>query len=111
MPYEGLNGCAFYTKFIRERIFMPMNVDFSGVQPSNTYFFVMKILKRIKWLMPTCIRKRINKADLLGELLLSKSMFHELIQDKQYNEHDKCSANQIMKDWYLLKVREKLSTL
>lgn len=111
MPYEGLNGCAFYTKFIRERIFMPMNVDFSGVQPSNTYFFVMKILKRIKWLMPTCIRKRINKADSLGELLLSKSMFHELIQDKQYNEHDKCSANQIMKDWYLLKVREKLSTL
>ncbi len=111
MPYEGLNGCAFYTKFIRERIFMPMNVDFSGVQPSNTYFFVMKILKRIKWLMPTCIRKRINKADSLGELLLSKPMFHELIQDKQYSEHDKCSANQIMKDWYLLKVREKLSTL
>lgn len=87
-----------------------MNVDFSRQQP-KTYFRVMKLLKRIKWLAPTFIRNRMNKADSLGELLLSKFMFQELIQHKQYGEHDKCSANQIMKDWYLLKVREKLSTL
>jgi asparagine synthase (glutamine-hydrolysing) len=111
MPYEGLEGCAFYTKFIRERIFIPMNVDFAGKQSSNAYFLVMKLLKRVKWFIPTSVRNRIKKADPLGELLLSNSMFQELIRHKQYSKHDKCSANQIMKDWYLLKVREMLSSM
>ena len=61
--------------------------------------------------MPIFIRNRINKIDLLGELLLSKHMQQELILHKQYSERDKCSANQFMKDWYLLKVEEKLSQL
>ena len=111
MPYEGFNGCAFYTKFIRERIFIPMRVDLSGQQQSYLYFFIMKFMKRIKRLIPTFIRNRIKKADPLGELLLSKSMLHELIRHKKYDKHDKYSANQIMKDWYLLKVQEKLDAL
>ena len=61
--------------------------------------------------MPIFIRNRINKIDLLGELLLSKHMQQELILHKQYSERDKCSANQFMKDWYLLKVEEKLFQL
>lgn len=111
MPYECLNGCSFYENFVRERIFKPMNVDYSRKHPSFYYFIRMKLLKRLKWLMPIFIRNRINKIDLLGELLLSKHMQQELILHKQYSERDKCSANQFMKDWYLLKVEEKLSQL
>lgn len=108
MPYKGLKGCSKYVDFIRERIFIPMNVDFSGRDIPNSYFYKMKILRRIKWLIPAFIRNRMNKADLLGELLLSKSMLRELIQHKQYGEYDKCSANQIMKDWYLLRVKQQI---
>jgi asparagine synthase (glutamine-hydrolysing) len=108
MPWDELYRCGFYTHFIREYIFKEMNVDFSREYPSDQYYFRMKLRKRLVRLLPDCVRNKVKKSDVLGEVILSKPMFDELCQKKLYKETAKCSANQIMKDWYLLKIREML---
>lgn len=115
MPFDCLYQCNYYTQFLRENIFKTMNVDFPTPYPSTFYFHVMKLRKRIKWLLPTFLRNYLrtytHQIDILGELLLSQSMFDELVKQKRYSAKSKFSANQIMMDWYLMKVEQLLKDL
>ncbi|MBR5855625.1 MAG: hypothetical protein IKY87_08175 [Paludibacteraceae bacterium] len=109
MPFEDLYGCLFYTKLIRENLFKKMGVDFPNPYPSKWYFYKMKLRKRIKKVLLPFIHRNTYKMDSLGELLLSKPMLDELIAKKQYRLKVGHFANEIMKDWYLMKVKEMLN--
>lgn len=100
----------FYTHTIRQHIFIPMKVDFEQKQENRVFFYKRKIRNRIKHLLPiTILRLRKNTNDILGERELAKPMLEELIQHGIYrNKRYAISANQIMKDWYLMKVRQVL---
>ena len=69
----------------------------------------MKLRKRIKKVLLPFIHRNTYKMDSLGELLLSKPMLDELIAKKQYRLKVGHFANEIMKDWYLMKVKEMLN--
>lgn len=112
MPYEALLNKSFYTNYVRTQIFQPMQVDYQAPKHSIWYYYGMKVRKRIKSLLPTNIAHRfVLLQDTLGEKELSKSLLEELVQKKVYQtESQALSINQIIKDWYLLKVRECLQS-
>lgn len=111
LPYEDLRSCKLYTDYIRTQIFRPMGVDFPVVIPTGWYFFRAKIRRRIKRILPSSfVHKRVNLKDALGEFELAKPLLDELIEEKVYSsENLVLSVNQIMKDWYVMKVRQYLS--
>lgn len=108
LPFDSLNKCTFYKNFVRTQYFQPMNVDYHNTQQSTFYFYRMKLRKRIKQLLPIYIRHRYaHLEDSLGEKELVEPLLNELIAKRVYkNKRYYSSINQIMKDWYLLKVRE-----
>lgn len=113
MPYEGLKECCFYTNFIRNRIFAPLGVDFSQTKLPLSFYRKQKVRKRLKSLLPTqLIHTLANLSDTIGEYELMQPLLKELIENGKYKtERDFCSNNQVIRDWYLMKVRQLLEKL
>lgn len=110
MPYQGLKNQSFYTEYVRTQVFQPMQVDYISPSHSAFYYYLMKIKKRIKAFLPINLAHCfVHLQDSLGEKELSQPLLKELIQKSIYRSmKDVLCINQIMKDWYLLKVREYL---
>lgn len=110
MPYAGLENCNYYTTFIRKYIFIPLGVDFPAKQPKAFFFRYQKVRKRLKALLPaSMVHKRAHLVDSLAEHELMRPLLHELIANKVYkNENVYRSNNQVIRDWYLMKVRALL---
>ncbi|MGM9836909.1 MAG: asparagine synthase-related protein [Paludibacteraceae bacterium] len=111
LPYELLIHQSYYTDFVRTKIFQPLQVDYPSARHSQGWYLYNKIIKRIKFILPATIsRYFVHLQDSLGERELSQPLLDELLAKKVYDsDKDILSVNQIMKDWYLLKVRELLS--
>lgn len=110
MPYQGLENKSFYTDYVRAQIFQPMQVDYISPSHSAFYYYHMKIKKRIKSILPTNLAHCfVHLQDSLGERELSQPLLEELVHKKVYRTpKEVLCINQIMKDWYLMKVREYL---
>lgn len=110
-PYHTLNGCSFYIDCIRTCYFQPMGVDFHTPPHSASYYYRMKIRKRLKQLLPArMVHHFAHLEDVLGERELSEPLLRELISNGIYpDDKHYLSINQIMKDWYLMKVRQYLT--
>ncbi|HCS86940.1 MAG TPA: hypothetical protein DIW30_00385 [Bacteroidales bacterium] len=113
LPYEGLRDCSFYRDFIRRYTFVPMGVDYAVPCGKRcvSYYFVQKIKNRLKGLLPKSIvmRCRQKANDELGERALAEPLWKELIREGLYmHRYESVSANEIMKDWYLMFVRKEL---
>ncbi len=113
MPYEGLKECCFYTNFICNRIFTPLGVNFFQTKHPISFYRKQKIRKRLKALLPAQLTHTLaHLSDTIGEYELMQPLLKELIENGKYKtERDFCSNNQVIRDWYLMKVRQLLEKL
>lgn len=110
MPYTGLEDCNYYITFVEKHIFSPLKVDFPTKHPKTSFYRWQKVRKRLKALLPArIVHKRAHLVDSIGEHELMRPLLMDLINNKVYkNENVYRSNNQVIRDWYLMKVREQL---
>lgn len=113
LPYERLHDCSFYIDFIRRYAFVPMGVDYAVSRGKRRiWYFVQKTKNRLKrWLPKSIVLKCRRKTnDALGERALAEPLRKELIRAGLcMHRYESVSANEIMKDWYLMFVRKELN--
>lgn len=113
LPFSQLDGCQFYDKYVREMEFREMGVDFGPEPPSTAHFLLGKLRKRVRAALPHWLaRARAMRQDETGEHLLCAPLLDELYRSGRYSRrHVPRSANEVMKDWYLMTLRNELEKL
>lgn len=113
MPYSALKNCSLYTHFVRTQVFSPLGVDYPQKAYPSSFFFLQKLKKRFKKLLPSSwVHAKAHLTDIIGEHELMQPLLRELVQNGVYQD-DKhyYSNNQVIRDWYLMKVKQELHNL
>lgn len=105
LPYDQLNECAFYNNYVRNRNFIPLQVDFPKTIYTKVDYRKQKIKNRLKVMFPHLCRRHTLLPDETGEYLLVQPMLEELQQTGKYNYSFR-SANEVMKEWYLRRAKK-----
>ena len=113
MPFAQLADCRFYDSYVREAEFRKMGVDFGPDPPSAAYFLMGKFRKRVKASLPSWLtRPGAMRQDDVGEHMLCAPLREDLLVCGRYSSgHVPRSANEVMKDWYLMTLRNDLKGL
>lgn len=111
LPYFRLEDCSFYVEYVSKCAFSKYGVDFPKNAPSRKAFKRQHIKNRLKpFLSKSLVRKFVSIHDDICERELTAPMVAELVKSGVYkNDCSFLSYNEVMRDWYLESVREKLT--
>ncbi len=107
LPLEDLTLCRFYVDYVNNKVFKPMGVYFPRTSLTLRQYKIAKLRKRIKTFIPSfLLNLKAPITDHVGEFPLSANLRHEL--DKAYGVRTYRRSNQLLRDWYLLTLRQLL---
>lgn len=94
-------------------VYEPAGVDVPFNARTWRFYMNGKLRKRLKAIIPRrWLRGRIDRHDIVGEYDLALPLLRELVEAGVYPDADyPCSVNEVVKDYYLMRVRRHLHTL
>lgn len=113
LPYEELYQRAFFRRMAYPLVYEPAGVDVPFNARTWRFYMNGKLRKRLKAIIPRrWLRGRIDRHDIVGEYDLALPLLRELVEAGVYPDADyPCSVNEVIKDYYLMRVRRHLHTL
>lgn len=111
LPYDQLRDCSLYNDYVCS-LFEPYKVDIRKKDVSLPPLWKVRLKAYVKRLLPKRIIHRfIHIDDIVCEQELSATLLNELVEKGVYASFDDfTSVNEIIKDWYLMKVKEWLQS-
>lgn len=107
LPLEYLTQCRFYVDYVNDKVFKPMGVYFPRTSLTPRQYKIAKLRKRIKPFIPSfLLNLKAPITDHVGEFPLSVNLRHDL--DNVYGAKTYRRSNQLLRDWYLLTLRQLL---
>ena len=107
LPLEYLTQCRFYVDYVNNKAFKPMGVYFPRTSLTPRQYKIAKLRKRIKPFIPSfLLNLKAPITDHVGEFPLSVNLRHDL--DNVYGAKTYRRSNQLLRDWYLLTLRQLL---